>query len=113
MFLSCRARWPGLRTVDVSPGKAAVFVANCEHVASMCAADRERLLEADPFLSVLFTSRTLLWLNGKQAYRPNPLALSPRTADAASAINSSLVELFVRRVTSADDHFALTETNVK
>lgn len=95
------------------PGRALLVVDNCEHVTSACAVALERLLEADPRLSVLLTSQTPLGLDGEQVYRLNPLALPLRTVDAANARNYSAVELFVRRVTSADYHFALTEKNVE
>ncbi|MEW9583833.1 winged helix-turn-helix domain-containing protein [Paraburkholderia sp. DGU8] len=95
------------------PGRALLVVDNCEHVTSACAAVLERLLESDPQLSVLLTSQTPLGLDGEQVYRLSPLALPPHTLNAAIARTYSAVELFVRRVTSADYHFALTETNVE
>jgi predicted ATPase/DNA-binding winged helix-turn-helix (wHTH) protein len=95
------------------PGRALLVIDNCEHVASACAAALERLLESDPRLSVLLTSQTPLGLDGEQVYRLSPLALPPRTINAANARSYSAVELFVRRVTSADYHFELTEKNVE
>jgi predicted ATPase/DNA-binding winged helix-turn-helix (wHTH) protein len=95
------------------PGRALLVVDNCEHVTSACAAALERLLESDPRLSVLLISQIPLGLDGEQVYRLSPLALPPRTVDAANARTYSAVELFVRRVTSADYHFALTEKNVE
>jgi predicted ATPase len=62
---------------------------------------------------VLLTSQTPLWLDGEQVYRLSPLALPPRTITAVDARSYSAVELFVRRVTSADYHFELTEKNVE
>src|ERR1700733_5586685 len=94
------------------PGRALLVVDNCEHVTSDCPAALERLLESDPRLSVLLTSQTPLGLDGEQVYRLNPLALPPGIVDVANARNYSAVELFVRRVTSADYHFELTEKNV-
>jgi predicted ATPase/DNA-binding winged helix-turn-helix (wHTH) protein len=95
------------------PGRALLVVDNCEHVTSACAAALDRLLESDPQLCVLLTSQTPLGLAGEQVYRLSPLALPPRTINAANARSYSAVELFVRRVTSADYHFALTEKNVE
>ena len=95
------------------PGKALLVIDNCEHVASACAAALERLLESDPRLSVLLTSQTPLGMDGEQVFRLSPLALPPRTVNAANARSYSAVELFVRRVTSADYHFELTEKNVE
>ncbi|WP_211701044.1 ATP-binding protein [Paraburkholderia aspalathi] len=95
------------------PGRALLVVDNCEHVTSACAAALERVLESDPQLSVLLTSQTPLGLDGEQVYRLSPLTLPPRTINAANARSYSAVELFVRRVTSADYHFELTETNVE
>jgi predicted ATPase/DNA-binding winged helix-turn-helix (wHTH) protein len=95
------------------PGRALLVVDNCEHVTSACAAALDRLLESDPQLCVLLTSQTPLGLDGEQVYRLNPLALPPRTINAANARSYSAVELFVRRVTSADYHFELTEKNVE
>ncbi|MFM0356888.1 winged helix-turn-helix domain-containing protein [Paraburkholderia nemoris] len=95
------------------PGRALLVVDNCEHVTSACATALERVLESDPQLSVLLTSQTPLGLDGEQVYRLSPLTLPPRTINAANARSYSAVELFVRRVTSADYHFELTETNVE
>lgn len=95
------------------PGRALLVVDNCEHVTSACAAALDRLLESDPQLCVLLTSQTPLWLDGEQVYRLSPLALPPRTITAVDARSYSAVELFVRRVTSADYHFELTEKNVE
>ena len=95
------------------PGRALLVVDNCEHVTSACAAALDRLLESDPQLCVLLTSQTPLGLDGEQVYRLNPLALPPRTINAANARSYSAVELFVGRVTSADYHFELTEKNVE
>lgn len=49
----------------------------------------------------------------EDGYRLRPLTLPPRTINAANARSYSAVELFVRRVTSADYHFELTEANVE
>lgn len=95
------------------PGRALLVVDNCEHVASACAAALERHLQSDARLSVLLTSRTPLGLDGEQVYRLSPLAVPPHAINAASAQNYSAVELLVRRITSADYHFELTERNVE
>lgn len=95
------------------PRRALLVVDNCEHVTSACAAALERLLESDSRLTVLLTSQTPLGLDGEQVYRLSPLTVPPHTINAANAQNYSAVELFVRRVTSADYHFELTEKNVE
>ncbi len=94
-------------------GRALLLVDNCEHVISACAAALEQLLASHTQLTVLLTSQTPLELDGEQVYRLNPLALPPHGIDATSARNYSAIELFVRRVTSADYHFELTEENVE
>ena len=95
------------------PRRALLVVDNCEHVTSACAAALERLLETDPRLSVLLTSQIPLGLDGEQVYRLSPLAVPVHTIKAADAQNYSAIELFVRRVTSADYHFELTDENVE
>ncbi len=94
-------------------GRALLVVDNCEHVTSACAAALERLLESDPRLSVLLTSQTPLGMDGEQVYRLRPLALPPRATNAENARSYSAVELFVRRITSADYHFELTDNNLE
>jgi len=95
------------------PSRALLVVDNCEHVTSACATALERLLESDPRLSLLLTSQTPLGLDAEQVYRLSPLTLPPRTTNVADARNYSALELFVRRVTSADYHFELTEENIE
>lgn len=95
------------------PKRALLVVDNCEHVASACAGVLEQLLEAHPGLSVLLTSQTPLGLDGEQIYRINPLTVPPYSINAANAKDYSAVELFVRRVISADYHFEFTENNVE
>ncbi|CAM3606883.1 OmpR/PhoB-type domain-containing protein [Bordetella sputigena] len=94
------------------PERALLVVDNCEHLASACAAVIERLLQCDSRLTVLLTSQARLGLDGEQAYRLRPLALPPHSISAQDARDYSAVELFVRRIISADYHFALTENNV-
>lgn len=94
------------------PTRALLVVDNCEHVASACAAALETLLDADPGLSVLLTSQVPLGLDGEQVYRIQPLAVPPLPIHAEHASHYGAVELFVRRVMSADHHFELTAHNV-
>lgn len=95
------------------PPRALLVMDNCEHVASACAVVLAQLLEADTGLSVLLTSQTPLGLDGEQVYRIHPLAVPPHSISAEHAKDYSAIELFVRRVISADYHFQLTENNVE
>lgn len=95
------------------PKRALLVVDNCEHVASVCAEVLAQLLEADPGLSVLLTSQTPLGLDGEQVYRIHPLAVPPHSINAGHVKDYSAIELFVRRVISADYHFQLTENNAE
>lgn len=95
------------------PSRALLVVDNCEHVASACAGVMAQHLEADSGLSVLLTSQTPLGLDGEQVYRIHPLAVPPHSISAEHAKDYSAIELFVRRVISADYHFQLTEGNVE
>jgi len=93
--------------------RALLVVDNCEQLAAACAAELERLLQHDPLLSVLLTSQAPLGMDDEQVYRLGPLALPRPGVAADEAARSSAVELFVRRVKSADYGFALTPDNVR
>lgn len=94
------------------PHKALLVVDNCEHLAQASATTLAQLLNADPQLCVLLTSQTPLALDDEQVYRLGPLDLPANTVTLANARNYSAIELFVRRIQSADYHFQLTEDNV-
>lgn len=95
------------------PSRALLVVDNCEHVASACAEVITQLLEGSTGLSVLLTSQTPLGIDGEQIYRIHPLVVPIHSISAAHAKNYSAIELFVRRVISADYHFQLTENNIE
>lgn len=93
--------------------RALLVVDNCEQLATACATALEQRLQHDPLLSVLLTSQTPLGMDDEQVYRVGPLALPATGVDAAEAARCSAVELFVRRVKSADYGFELTPGNVR
>jgi predicted ATPase/DNA-binding winged helix-turn-helix (wHTH) protein len=93
--------------------RALLVVDNCEQLAAACARELEQLLQNDPLLSVLLTSQTPLGMDDEQVYRLGPLALPAAGVDAAEAARCSAVELFVRRVKSADYGFELAPDNVR
>jgi predicted ATPase len=71
------------------------------------------LLDANPYLKLLVTSRTVLRLYGEHNYSVPPLAL-PDRADFVSLpalLHSPAVALFVARATAVDPRFALTMEN--
>ena len=86
---------------------------NCEHVIESSAGLAAILLKNTPGISILATSREPLAVAGEREYRLGPLANpSPSTVlTAADARSFPAVQLFLERVSTVIDDFALTEAD--
>jgi predicted ATPase/DNA-binding winged helix-turn-helix (wHTH) protein len=109
-----RAAVAGIRGAGRQHSHPALLVIdNCEHLATACAQEIERLLQANELLSVLLTSQTPLGIEGEQVYRIGPLALPSAQVNVSEAQSYSAVEFLVQRIQAADYQFRLTEENVR
>jgi predicted ATPase/DNA-binding winged helix-turn-helix (wHTH) protein len=84
---------------------------NCEHLTDACARLARALLESNPRLGILATSREALRLAGEAVYPLSPLAVSElgRGAGAEAVARNDAARLFVDRATAAQPGFRLTE----
>lgn len=84
---------------------------NCEHVIEAAAGLATTLLRSAPGIGILATSREPLGVAGEREYRLRPLSTPPpsRRVVAAEALASSAVQLFVERVSTVIDDFALID----
>jgi predicted ATPase/DNA-binding winged helix-turn-helix (wHTH) protein len=86
---------------------------NCEYLVQACARLAKALLEANPHLRMLATSREALRVGGEVAYPLSPLAvgeLDPGAGVEAVAANEAAM-LFVDRARMAQPGFELTGAN--
>ncbi|MBN6042086.1 BTAD domain-containing putative transcriptional regulator [Amycolatopsis sp. 195334CR] len=101
---------PVARVAELLGGGEAVLVLdNCEQVIEAVAELAGRLLERQPQLRVLVTSREPLEVLGEALCRLGPLALPHRRDDAAG---SPAVRLFLDRAAAVRPGFALDESTV-
>jgi predicted ATPase/class 3 adenylate cyclase len=84
---------------------ALVVLDNCEHLLDASADAASALTERCAAVVVVATSREPLGIEGEQVMRVPSLSLP---ADAAAAVGSEAVRLFVERATAADAAFTLT-----
>ncbi|MEV0704691.1 BTAD domain-containing putative transcriptional regulator [Saccharopolyspora sp. NPDC050389] len=95
------------RVVELLGGGEAVLVLdNCEHVIEAAADFGRQLLERQPRLTVLATSRESLEVMGEALCRLGPLDLPRHRADPADAAGSAAVRLFVDRAAAVRPGFA-------
>lgn len=99
------------RVVNLLAGGEGVLVLdNCEQIAGAVARFAGQLLERQPDLTILATSREPLEVMGEALCRLGPLDLPPAHADAAVARESAAVRLFLDRATAVRPSFVLDET---
>ncbi len=86
---------------------------NCEHVIDACATLADALLEANPQLHLLVSSREALGLTGENIFRvPSLETPDPYHLPAWEQFsNCEAVRLFVERAASAQPEFELTPNN--
>ncbi|TDD50120.1 BTAD domain-containing putative transcriptional regulator [Saccharopolyspora elongata] len=101
------------RVVELLGGGEAVLVLdNCEHVVGAAAEFARQLLERQPQLAILATSRESLEVMGEALCRLGPLDLPRHRADPADASGSAAVRLFVDRAAAVRPGFELNMSTV-
>lgn len=96
------------RVVNLLAGGEGVLVLdNCEQISGPVAEFAGQLLERQPYLTILATSREPLEVMGETLCRLGPLDLPPAHADSARAGESDAVRLFLDRAAAVQPGFAL------
>ncbi|HUR09018.1 MAG TPA: BTAD domain-containing putative transcriptional regulator [Nonomuraea sp.] len=96
------------RVVNLLAGGEGVLVLdNCEQISGPVAEFARQLLERQPYLTILATSREPLEVMGETLCRLGPLDLPPAHADSAGAGESDAVRLFLDRAAAVQPGFAL------
>ncbi len=97
-----------------------LVVDNCEHLINACAQFSETILQKNPHLHILATSRQMLGVPGESVFTTPPLTLpeerpwkSPASAEEALAAygRSEAVQLFVNRANALMNDFDLSMEN--
>jgi predicted ATPase/DNA-binding winged helix-turn-helix (wHTH) protein len=103
---------PGL-VASLPDKRMLVILDNCEHVIEAAAGLAAILLRSTPGISILATSREPLEVAGEREYRLRPLATpSPSPVlTAADALSFPAVQLFLERVSTVIDDFALSDAD--
>jgi len=85
---------------------------NCEHLVDHCATTVATLVQADPHLTFLCTSREPLHISGEAVWRLSPLPLPAPAGPPVEVVRQSdAVRLFLDRVGLSDPSFELDEAN--
>ncbi|MCG5213220.1 BTAD domain-containing putative transcriptional regulator [Streptosporangium soli] len=96
------------RVVNLLAGGEGVLVLdNCEQISGPVAEFAGHLLERQPYLSILATSREPLEVMGEALCRLGPLDLPPAHADPVRARESAAVLLFLDRAAAVQPGFVL------
>ncbi|MFC0111272.1 BTAD domain-containing putative transcriptional regulator [Kibdelosporangium aridum] len=102
------------RVVELLGVSEAVLVLdNCEHVVEAAARFAREVLERQPGLSILATSREPLEVMGEALCRLGPLDVPRHGAGTAAACESPAVRLFIDRAVAAQPGFRLDESTVE
>ena len=96
----------------VADSQATLFLDNCEHLLRPVADLVTLARRHAPSIRWIATSQENLHLSFETVYRLEPLALPDADADVEQAMRSASVELMVRRMSTADRHFALLSSNI-
>jgi predicted ATPase/class 3 adenylate cyclase/DNA-binding CsgD family transcriptional regulator len=91
--------------------RALVILDNCEHLLGACAEAAESLLQADPDVVVLATSRAPLRVGGETDWRVPSLSLP--TDGTGTLAASDAVGLFLERARGARPGFELSDDNAE
>ncbi|RSM72339.1 AfsR/SARP family transcriptional regulator [Kibdelosporangium aridum] len=101
------------RVVELLGVSEAVLVLdNCEHVVEAVARFAREVLERQPGLTILATSREPLEVVGEALCRLGPLDVPRQGTDTAAAHESPAVRLFIDRAVAARPGFRLDESTV-
>ncbi|ADB32491.1 transcriptional regulator, winged helix family [Kribbella flavida DSM 17836] len=96
------------RVVNLLAGGEGVLVLdNCEQISALVAEFAGQLLERQPYLTILATSREPLEVMGETLCRLGPLDLPDAHADAVRARESAAVRLFLDRAAAVQRSFVL------
>ncbi|WP_328402813.1 BTAD domain-containing putative transcriptional regulator [Nocardia sp. NBC_00403] len=99
------------RVVNLLAGGEGVLVLdNCEQISEPAAQLAGQLLERQPYLTILATSREPLEVMGETLCRLGPLDLPPAHADPDRASASAAVRLFLDRAAAVQPSFVLDAT---
>ncbi|MFI7446685.1 BTAD domain-containing putative transcriptional regulator [Nonomuraea sp. NPDC049714] len=102
------------RVVNLLAGGEGVLVLdNCEQISGAVAKFAGRLLERQPDLTILATSREPLDVMGEALCRLGPLGLPPAHADRDRASASAAVRLFLERAGAVRPGFALDASTAR
>jgi predicted ATPase/DNA-binding winged helix-turn-helix (wHTH) protein len=87
---------------------------NCEHVVEAAARFAEAVVQHCPNVTVLATSREMLWIAGECIYRVPPLDVPAMDQEEPGRLlKRSSVELFVTRTQALDSDFSPSEDNAQ
>ncbi|MFC5833461.1 BTAD domain-containing putative transcriptional regulator [Nonomuraea insulae] len=99
------------RVVNLLAGGEGVLVLdNCEQISEPAAELAGQLLERQPYLTILATSREPLEVMGETLCRLGPLDLPPAHADPDRASAAAAVRLFLDRAAAVQPSFVLDAT---
>jgi predicted ATPase/DNA-binding winged helix-turn-helix (wHTH) protein len=85
---------------------------NCEHIVEAAARLAEAVVQRCPRVTVLATSREMLWIAGECVYRVPPLDIpSTDREEPGRLLERSSVELFVARTRAVDPDFFPSKEN--
>ena len=85
---------------------------NCEHVVEAAATFAEAVVQHCPNVTVLATSREMLWIAGECIFRVPPLDLpATEREEHGRLLERSAVQLFVARTLALDSEFSLSADN--
>ena len=87
---------------------------NCEHVVEAAAQFAEAVVQRCPNVTVLATSREMLWIAGECVYRVPPLDIpATEREEPGRLLERSAVELFVARTQALDSAFSASADNAQ
>jgi predicted ATPase/DNA-binding winged helix-turn-helix (wHTH) protein len=89
-----------------------IVLDNCEHVVQQAATICEQLIEFNPHLRILATSREPLRARCEQVYWVPPLEVPPEDATYDDILRSSSVQLFLSRIRAYDPDFRTERYNI-
>ncbi len=99
--------------VSLRDKRVLLILDNCEHVIEAAAGLAMTLLSSAPCIRILATSREPLAIEGERQHRLQPLAIPLQSPllTAAQALAFPAVQLFVERISTMIDDFALTDAD--
>jgi predicted ATPase/DNA-binding winged helix-turn-helix (wHTH) protein len=90
-----------------------IVLDNCEHVIQQAATICEALIQANPHLRILATSREPLRARFEQVYRVPPLDVPPDLTTDDDVLRCSAVQMFLSRTRACDPNFRTDSNNIR